>query len=328
MFMTQMIWKYNLMYVLDSEMDSKGLFYPQALIHLTIGLYLAEICLIGLFALKSAFAPLALMVLFFIFTGLVHFSLSDAIAPLLLNLPQTLSLEGEVQEEELARAAREKQRSMARLEVASEPPGAANDYYDTEQDFGDPTDNHLSGDEEQDEDEDEDEVDDNHGPISGTRTVEGASGVGSAIKEWFKTSTRAKIAQASDQSGVSELVSKLQFWTHGKHDSEKSPGFLARWLHPEEYEDFVALRNTIPDDQFPRVDYPAAYARRCYLPPEMWEPKPTLWIPQDHARVSRQEVAHTRKLTPISDQGVELDEKGRVVIQYDKAPIRKPRLLL
>ena len=51
----RLVWRYNLIFVFDSDMDSKGLFYPHALLHLMVGLYLAEICLIGLFAIHLAF---------------------------------------------------------------------------------------------------------------------------------------------------------------------------------------------------------------------------------------------------------------------------------
>ncbi|OAA40686.1 DUF221 domain-containing protein [Metarhizium rileyi] len=323
LFATQLVWKYNLLFVLDSDLDTKGLFYPRALIHLTIGLYLAEICLIGLFALRSAFAPLALMVLFFIFTGLVHFSLSDAIAPLLLNLPQTLPLESEIQAEEKAKASRAKELATARLEAESGVMGAANDYYDSEQIFGDEELMEQSDDEE----EEEEESGDEHGPVTGTRAVEGAASIGATLKEWIKATAHAKVDKEVSRTGVDRFISKAQFWKHEEHTNDH-PGFLARWLHPEEYEDFVALRNTIPGDQLRSVTYPSDFRKRCYLPPEMWTPKPSLWIPRDVARVSRQEIAHTKKLTPISDKGAELDEKGRVVVYFDKAPMKEARLLL
>lgn len=313
------------MYVLDSDMDSKGLFYPRALIHLTIGLYLAEICLIGLLALKSAFAPLALMVLFFIFTGLVHFSLSDAIAPLLLNLPQTLPLEGKIQEEEKAKALREQELAQARLDADSGGAGAANDYYDTEQVFGNDEEQFVQS---EDDDEEGEEVSEDEHEITGTRAVEGAASIGATLKEWFQHKSQQKFDAEMQKSGVNNLLDRLKFWKHDKHASDKPPGFLARWLHPEQYEDFVALRDTIPGEQFPVVEYPSDVKKRCYLAPEMWAPKPVLWIPRDEARVSRQEVAHTRKYTPISDRGAELDKKGRVVVYFEKAPMGRARLLL
>ena len=95
MFFTSYIYRYNLIYVYDTGPDSKGLFYPRALMQLMTGLYIAEVCLIGLFALKSSFGPLLLMAIFLVFTALVHISLSEAMTPLLNKLPRTLALEKE-----------------------------------------------------------------------------------------------------------------------------------------------------------------------------------------------------------------------------------------
>lgn len=44
--------------------------------HLVISLYLAEICLVGLFFLHSAWVLVALMVAFVDFTAIVHFTLN------------------------------------------------------------------------------------------------------------------------------------------------------------------------------------------------------------------------------------------------------------
>ncbi|CAH0027416.1 unnamed protein product [Clonostachys rhizophaga] len=89
-FFLQIIYRYNVIYVVDCDLTSTGLFYPQALLHLLIGLYLAELCLVGIFILNSAFVPMALMILLIILTALVHLELSKAINPLLHNLPQCL----------------------------------------------------------------------------------------------------------------------------------------------------------------------------------------------------------------------------------------------
>lgn len=81
------------------------------------------------------------------------------------------------------------------------------------------------------------------------------------------------------------------------------------------------------EDSLPVVGYPEDHKYCDYLPREMWAPKPTLWIPRDEARVSRQ-VAHTKKYTPISDRGASLDDKGRVVVLLDQAPLDVPKLIL
>ncbi|EQL00294.1 DUF221 domain-containing protein [Ophiocordyceps sinensis CO18] len=311
----RLVWRYNLIFVFDSGTDSKGLFYPHALLHLTIGLYLAELCLIGLFALHLSFGPLALMVMFFIFTGLVHFSLSDAIAPLLENLPQTLTLEEEIQQEEKAAAERARERATARPGDEGGGPGAASSYFDAEQAFG------------EDDARDDMETEDDEETVTNDRAIEGASGVKSALTEWLKSSTKSKMQAQAQDVGLPDMLEKVRFWAGNKH-GDGPPGFLARWLHPEEYEDFIALRKMIPSDSLPIIGYPEDHKYCDYWPPELWAPKPTLWIPRDEARVSRQEVAHTKKYVPISDRGASLDEKGRVVVHMDQAPFDRPRIIL
>lgn len=293
----RIIYKYNLLYVFDSTMDSRGLFYPRALLHLIIGLYMAQICLIGLFALKTAIGPVVLMVLFLIFTVLVHLTLSDAIAPLLQNLPQTLALEEEIQEE------------MAATQTDDAAPsnnGAAANYYDTEQSFGNGTD-----------DETEEEDDPNEHIISGDRALEGSSTVRAALTDWLKAAAKSKAETEAQESGLTGIFSKLSLLSK----DGQAPGFITRWLHPD---DFVALRKTIPPELL-NIEHFEAGKHSKYHPPELWTPKPVLWIPRDEARVSRQEVAHSRRVVPISDVGATLDERGRVVVNIDEGPLRNRR---
>ncbi|GME26533.1 hypothetical protein GTA08_BOTSDO09014 [Neofusicoccum parvum] len=86
-----MVYKYNLLYVFASEVDTRGLSYLLALKQLLTGLYLAEVCLLGLFALKLAFGPMVMMFIGITVTVVVHISLDEAVGPLLENLPRTLS---------------------------------------------------------------------------------------------------------------------------------------------------------------------------------------------------------------------------------------------
>lgn len=310
-----MIYRYNVLYVFDSELDSKGLFYPRALIHLIVGVYMAEICMIGLFALKLAFIPMALMLIFFIFTGLVHFSLSEAIFPLLQNLPQTLSLEEELQEEE--RTAEEARR-QAEAEAGNATGGAANNYYDEEQNFG-----------EQGSDEEEPPTDNEDGPTDhgpqGSRAMEGASGVRSHVTNWLKMSTRQKLDREVEKSGLNKILEKLS--PSGNSNPDQPPGFLKRFFYPQIYEDFIALRKLIVLDDQPGVEDVEDHTLSNYWPPELWKPKPVLWIPRDEACVSRQEVAHTRSITPITDLGARLDKKGLIVADVEAAPFPRMRLL-
>ena len=87
---TYSVYKYDLIFSTESAPDTKGLVYPQALMHLMVGLYLAQICLIGLFTLQSAFGPVGLMVVMLIASIVFHIQLSDAVQPLLYSFPRSL----------------------------------------------------------------------------------------------------------------------------------------------------------------------------------------------------------------------------------------------
>ncbi|KAF4124850.1 calcium permeable stress-gated cation channel [Geosmithia morbida] len=298
---THIVWRYNLIYVYEADMDSKGLFYPRALNHLIVGLYLAEICLIGLFFLNGATGPGVLIIMLFVFTGLIQYSISQAIGPLLQNLPQTLKLEEDIQDEERAAAEAAKTRQD---NPESEDLGAANSYYDTELTFGEEDEEFV--------DEDDDEV---PTPI-GNRALEGAGTVRDTVATWAKGFTKKAAKNEASSMGIDF-----------DRDFDAAPNFITKWFNPHIHEDFIAIRKnlmTLPDDPPDLGNDP----RQIYHPPEMWETKPILWIPRDEARVSRQEVAHTRKSTPISDKGAHIDSKGRIVVDVEAAPFMRPRLVV
>lgn len=86
-------YRYNLLYVNDAKVDTKGLVYPRALQHILTGCYLSIICLIGLFGIQAAPGPLVLMVILLILCVLYHISLQQALRPLLYYLPRSLEAE-------------------------------------------------------------------------------------------------------------------------------------------------------------------------------------------------------------------------------------------
>ncbi|KAI0429378.1 hypothetical protein F5Y09DRAFT_259934 [Xylaria sp. FL1042] len=90
-------WRYNIFFVTDTQVDTRGLIYPRALKQLFTGIYIAELSMIGIFGTSVAIGPLVLMVIFLVFTALLHLTINNAIDPLLYNLPRTLA------EEEAAR---------------------------------------------------------------------------------------------------------------------------------------------------------------------------------------------------------------------------------
>jgi hypothetical protein len=97
-FLFYFAFRYNILFVYDTNADTKGLLYPRALQQLFVGLYIAQICIIGLLAValprgKGAIGPFVLMILLLVFTALYHISLNAALSPLLKYLPKTLHAE-------------------------------------------------------------------------------------------------------------------------------------------------------------------------------------------------------------------------------------------
>ncbi len=95
LYLIYLAYRYNLLFVFNARIDTKGLVYPRALQQTTTGVYLAILCLIGLFAIATAIGPLILMIVYLIFLILFHISLNSAIDPLLTHLPKSLQVEEE-----------------------------------------------------------------------------------------------------------------------------------------------------------------------------------------------------------------------------------------
>jgi hypothetical protein len=82
--------RYNVMFVINNNIDTKGLAYAKALQQLMTGIYLSEICLIGLFAINTAPGPIVLMAVFLVATIIYHTLMNIALQPLIRYLPETM----------------------------------------------------------------------------------------------------------------------------------------------------------------------------------------------------------------------------------------------
>lgn len=69
--------RYNFLYTYEVDIDTRGMAYQRALQQLTTGVYLSELCLIGLFAIavadqRAAVGPLAIEIVLLVITILFH----------------------------------------------------------------------------------------------------------------------------------------------------------------------------------------------------------------------------------------------------------------
>lgn len=80
--------RYNSFFVLTNNIDTKGHAYAKVMQQLMTGVYLAEVCLIGLFAINTAPGPIALMAVFLLGTVIYHAIMRHALQPLMEYLPE------------------------------------------------------------------------------------------------------------------------------------------------------------------------------------------------------------------------------------------------
>lgn len=92
---------------------------------------------------------------------------------------------------------------------------------------------------------------------------------------------------------------------------------LSRHLNHERY------NHLIPDD-FAEIVYPEDIEQHAYHDPAVNTKLPILWVPRDAAGVSREEVAHTSKITPITDEAAFFDEKGNLTWDMEGTEGRPP----
>lgn len=302
LFLIYLSYRYNLLYIYSSERDTRGLHYPRALKQILTGIYLAEICLVGLFALKGAYGPLILTFGLLLFSALIHLSLNDALSPLMFNLPRTLAAEEELRKQgnhPWNAAQLEDWRDAganARVEAAMHDMG-----YDEDFDPSDPAAN----------------VDHGEQNSRGVEIpIEGADAVVKLGTSTLKTMLRAKYAA----SPVPAFIAKIDFWTYWiTPDPNIKPNFMLRFLHPEIFADYHILRARIPVElQELQVMYEQEVLRDAYSPPSVRARAPRVWLPSDEAGVSVQEVRHCQQAgVEARDDRAWIWEKGGVVCEAE-----------
>ncbi|KAI6779888.1 uncharacterized protein J7T54_001976 [Emericellopsis cladophorae] len=248
LFLFHLAYRYNILFMTDTRIDTRGLFYPRALKQLFTGLYLAEICMVGMFAVSKSPGPAVLMGIFLVFTVLFHITLMRSLGPHLSSLPRTLQVEEEMFQERAA--------------VNGSDPEAENGRVSKEDPNG------------------------RAGKLKG---------MGSNLLPGSKPGA-----------------------------TPKKGNFLMRWLKPWVYADYAALRKMVPHEDMVdmRAEYPPEVEQNAYYPPSVTSETPILWIPADPLGVSKQEVALTSKVIPITDEGCTMDEKSK--LHWDNEGARPP----
>ena len=302
------IYRYNLIFFYDSEISTMGLVYPRALLHLLLGVYFSVVCMIGLFALKSAWGPLAMMIALLVFTILVHISVRETMAPLLSNLPRTLLVD----------------QQQHRTPTENQTNGGEADGQEHR-----PDENNFHEDDEFIDEQEEDIAFEPENPAN-TRVMEGLPNAGLATFDFFKMIANRKLSPQHDPddpdntSPTSQRVSAsfpLSFVSKILSPTPvPEPNYIQKFFYPTLYTSPERLRNTLLSDLYaspsgypsPPIYSSTQLVKQAYSHPSLYAQAPILWIPRDPAGVSKQEVRHT-SLIPgleITDEGASLGEDG------------------
>jgi hypothetical protein len=292
------VYRYNTLYVTKFRFDTGGLLFPRALNQLFTGVYVMEICLIGMFFLvQDADGNIACegqaicMIVVLILTALFQYLVNDAFNPLFRYLPISLEDDAIRRDEEFARAQR------SRLGLDGED--AEDEEYDFERQPG------------------EDE-----GPSQETLGTKEVQRHGSKLtpgqhnakrSSWADRSPNRRSAYFGGRSdtkmpSVQKLRQKM-----AKDAESQAPGTAAigqalfSGINDE-------LEDLTPEERDQLV-------QRAFQHEALRARRPVIWIPRDDLGVSDDEVFRTQRFSKhiwISNEYQALDGKCRAI--FSRSP--------
>lgn len=108
-FLIYITYLYNLTYVFTESAETRGMHYPRAIFQTFTGIYLGQVCMLGIFAVGKGWGPIVLQVIGICATVFIHINLNQAFDHLLRYVPldcmramdgvsETISLRGAASE--------------------------------------------------------------------------------------------------------------------------------------------------------------------------------------------------------------------------------------
>jgi hypothetical protein len=131
------------------------------------------------------------------------------------------------------------------------------------------------------------------------------------------TNVPASSTIAPRDSGVADVnnsVGNVDSAEKGLTEAPSTPSkanIFTKFLRPDRYNSYHEMRKLVPTTEI-MPTYSAEAERDAYCHPSITAQAPLLWIPRDPLGISSQEVAHTMRVIPITDEDAWLDEKCKV----------------
>ncbi|KAJ6098756.1 hypothetical protein N7467_000291 [Penicillium canescens] len=137
------------------------------------------------------------------------------------------------------------------------------------------------------------------------------------------TNVPASSTIAPRDSGVADVnngVGNVDSAEKGLTEAPSTPpkaNIFTKFLRPDRYNSYHELRKLVPTTEI-MPTYSAEAESDAYYHPSITAQAPLLWIPRDPLGVSSQEVTHTMRVIPITDEDAWLDENCKISWNVDK----------
>lgn len=319
-----LVYRYNTLYVTKFRFDTGGLLYPRAINQLFTGLYVMELCLIGLFFLvrdvdKNGNAvgtpckgQAITMVVVFMFTLLYQILLNKAFSPLFRYLPITLEDEAVIRDEEFARA-QEKRFNLDENESEGD-------------DINDVLAERARRSEEESRKAEDVELEQIH--VRKERSRLDPRNLGSIVPDaignlipskpsWAERSRNKQASNSTNPDSVKPLSSHRSHRPH-RHRHSTDPEAQNSGTDTNSSDLFSGINDEIEDLTPDERD---KLVQRAFQHEALRAKRPVIWIPRDELGVSDDEIRRTQKFSKhiwISNDYTGLDGKCRVI--YRRSP--------
>ncbi|KAL3426905.1 hypothetical protein PVAG01_00414 [Phlyctema vagabunda] len=292
--------RYSMLYVTRFRIDTGGVLYPRAINQTFTGLYVMELCLVGLFLIvrdddgEATCIPQAIIIIIAaVFTGLYQILLNKSFGPLFYSLPITFEDEAVLRDEAFERA---QARRLGLDTGKDETSGLMQEHNDIELSNLNATPNHGR-------------------KFSRLNPVNMVQEAGTWAARSGKSMRRKKKNTFNDGERKIEVEPEqqpTQLRRRRRHRDEEAQQQIADALYGG-YND--EIEDLTPEERDMLVKDAFRHSALRTL-------KPTIWIPRDDLGVSDDEIRRTRDFGMgniwISNVGAALDGKQKVI--YGRNP--------
>jgi len=276
-FLVYIAYLYNLLYAFAESPDGRGMNYPRALYQTIVGIYLGEICLLGLFVVAKAWGPLVLEAIALGVTIFVHLNLNSAFDHLMNVVPVD---------------------TMKPLDGKSDTPSYQQHHH-----------GHTSlNDHNQ-------QIQASKRSSKGSYLAPENSSVMDRSSFRGTQYEMGDLSRFSIDNQRNGHGSQIPLLADGDNSLIPPAPLWKRFLQPHIYLSYKVVKTRVPDIYNyadPTESTDDEYLEHAFDYPDVSKKMPYIWIPRDPMGLSSKEVDQFKGIIEISDENAFFNEKGQI----------------